>query len=395
MPYVVDISGRGPSTATLARRGVVACAVLSLLVAVLLMQYRGAFRSTFDATVRLASLGDGLSPGADVKMRGALVGSVDEVHIDPTDVRGDGVTMHEVRLGLRPEMAADIPAGVTARVVPTNIFGAPSVELLDPAGSDAGSRLARGAVIPENTSEQTRQLQTALNRLTTVLRALRPAELNIALTNLAQGLQGRGTLIGSMTGRLDHYLSTLNGHTDDFTADVGLLGSELQALADSAPALLDTVDNLVVTSQTLSDQEKQLADTLTGTRLMADDTDHFVSKASDRFAKVFHDGRDVAGVLGPQHDLVARSLGSLGQASQLLRHIFDPAVPTPIQVTFASTPFEPYSSRDCPRYQGLAGPNCGGPVGDASPVLPNGVPLPGGAAMPTTPGASSLPKVGR
>ncbi|HEY9413713.1 MAG TPA: MCE family protein [Pseudonocardia sp.] len=373
MPYVVDITGRGPSTATLARRGVLACAVMAVLVAVLLMQYRGAFRNTFDATVRLAGLGDGLAAGADVKMRGALVGSVDEVRIDPGS---DGVTMHEVRVGLRPEMAAGIPAGVTARVVPTNIFGSPSVELVDPSGPDVGSRLARDAVIPENTSAQTRQLQTALNRLTTVLRALRPAELNVALTNLAQGLQGRGALIGSETGRLDRYLSTLNDHTADFTADVGLLGTELQALADAAPELLDTVDNLVVTSRTLADQQDQLADTLTGTRLMAEDTDHFLDKASDRFARVLNDGRDIAGVLRPQRELIARSLASFGQAAGILRHTFDPKVPASAQLLFASTPFQPYTARDCPRYPGLSGPNCGAPTGSVSPVLPDGVTLP-------------------
>jgi len=61
-----------------------------------------------------------------------------------------------------------------------------------------------------------------------------PAQLNVALTNISQGLPGRGAKIGSIVGRLDPYLTTLNGHTDDFSADLALLGTDLQGVADAA-----------------------------------------------------------------------------------------------------------------------------------------------------------------
>jgi hypothetical protein len=50
VPYVADVSGRGPSTATLARRGVVALGLVVVVVAALLMKYNGDFRSVFPAS---------------------------------------------------------------------------------------------------------------------------------------------------------------------------------------------------------------------------------------------------------------------------------------------------------------------------------------------------------
>jgi len=104
--------------------------------------------------------------------------------------------LHEITLQLKPALAAGIPAGVTARVVPTNVFGAPSGGAARPDHPDR-RRAGQGRVIRGDTSEATLQLQTVMSQLNKVLRAVHPAELNVALTNISQGLQGRGAKIGS------------------------------------------------------------------------------------------------------------------------------------------------------------------------------------------------------
>ena len=402
MPYVVDVTGRGPATATLARRGVIALALLAALVTVLLLQYRGAFRGTFPVRANVADVGDGVTEGADVKLRGVLVGSVRAVHPSP---RPGELPSHDLDLDLQPAMAAGIPSGVTARVVPTNVFGAPSLELLDPPGYTGapGTRyLTRGEVIPGDSSAGTLQLQTVLNQFDRLLLASHPAELNVALTNLSQALQGRGAKLGSLLSRGDRYLTALNGHTDDFTADLRLLDTTVAGLANTAPELLDTVQNAVVTAKTVVDKREQLARVLSGAIDTTRDADDFVSDNSSRIITLLGDGADVTRTLAGESRFIPISLTSIGQGTRALATTLERPNGN-LNLSILLTPFRPYTAADCPRYPGLAGPNCGnkvpptGPPPIPGPSLPGSAP-PGAPALPKPPGSPappSLPGLGR
>jgi virulence factor Mce-like protein len=336
-----------------------------------------------------------------VKLRGALVGAVSAVGVAPADAPG-GLPLHEITLQLKPVLAAGIPAGVTARVVPTNVFGAPSVELLDPT-TPTDATLAPNGVIRGDTSEATLQLQTVMSQLNKVLRAVHPAELNVALTNISQGLQGRGAKIGSIIGRLDPYLTTLNGHTDDFSADLQLLGTDLQGLADAAPALLDTVDSAVVTTKTIVDKRDDLVHTLTEGTDTADELHGFLSDYDDRIIRVVRDGSDIARVLAPQRDVITHSLISLARGAGQLGPALNPKTSGALNLKFVLLPFKPYTADDCPRYPGLNGPNCGDkvpPPGALPPSFPfyQGIPPPppllphtGKDGAPESGGPDSLP----
>src|SRR5437660_5381273 len=201
MPLPVDLTGRGPSTRSLAVRGVAALLAVAIAVTLLLLQYNGAFEDSFRATAMVSSVGDGLPIGSDVKHRGVLVGRVGEVHVQPTP---QGVR-HVIRLDLKPQYVPGIPRSVKARIVPTNIFGAPSVDLV-PTGQDA-TPIARDATILGDDSTEALQLQTALTKLRDVLTAVQPAKLNAALTSIASALDGRGKQIGDLIGRLDDYVT--------------------------------------------------------------------------------------------------------------------------------------------------------------------------------------------
>jgi phospholipid/cholesterol/gamma-HCH transport system substrate-binding protein len=397
VPFVVDPTGRGEATAVLARRGVLALLLVVATVALLLMQYGGVFRSVFPVTALVNDVGDGLAPGADVKLRGALVGSVSAVGVRPTV---DGQTLHEIVLQLRPDMAAAIPAGVTARVVPTNAFGSPSVELLD-AAFPTGSTLARDAVIRGDESLATLRLQTVMSQLNKVMRAVHPAQLNVALTNIAQGLQGRGAKIGSIVSRLDPYLMTLNGHGGDFSADLQLLATDLQGLADAAPALLDTVDSAVVTTKTIVDTQRKLAEALSGSIDATGDLHGFLADNDVRIIRLVRDGSGIAGTLAPQRELITRSLIRLGQSTLALERALDPrAGGVAVDLKISLIPFAPYTAADCPRYPGLNGPRCDGKVAPLA-ALPRsfpfyqGVPPPPPVLSKGNPDRGSPPSGGR
>ncbi|WP_028937083.1 MCE family protein [Pseudonocardia spinosispora] len=357
MPFVVDATGRGEPLGALARRGAIALVLVIAVVAALLMQYKGVFRSVVPVTAMVASVGDGVQTGADVKLRGVLVGTVSDVRV-AKDAQGH--TAHAIDLALRPDKAAGIPANVTARVIPTNIFGAPSVELLDQP-QPTTRVLASGATIPGDTSAQTLQLQTVLSQLNQLLRSAHPAELNVALTNISQAIQGRGPQVNSIISRLDNYLTTINAHSDDLSANIKLLGTSLQGLADASPALLDTVDNAVVTSRTIVEKRQQLADSLVGGADVTHDLDGFVREHSDELNTVFDNFSPITAILAAENGKgITRALDQLGVGTGLLAGALQQNEANGLALQIGLTPFSTYTSADCPRYPGLSGPNCGG-----------------------------------
>lgn len=131
-------------------RGLAFLGVLLLLGALAVAQYAGAFRSGVSVTLKVDRVGTQLDPKADVKVRGLIVGSVTAVHTD-----GDGAT---VQLSLDPKLVDQIPADVTARLLPKTLFGQKYVSLV-PGSSPR--RIAAGDVIGEDRSRSAVEVEQA------------------------------------------------------------------------------------------------------------------------------------------------------------------------------------------------------------------------------------------
>lgn len=355
MSSFVDPSGRGAKAPTLALRGVIYAAALLLGAGLLLAESQGAFADNFPATALVSDVGDGLPVGSDVKLRGVLVGRVAKVDSVPGQAR------HTVQLDIKPEHAAGIPASVKARIIPTNIFGAPSVDLVPEEGDVRP--LAEGAVIPADTSSETVKMQTALDKLHDVLRAVQPAKLNSALYNISHALNGQGAQIGDTIARLDEYLSALNPHADTFGENLTALSDALEGLQKSAPALLDTVDSVLPTTKTLVEKENQLVSMLAGGARTSDTWSGFLDDNGDRVITVLRTTRPMLETMSRQREQIPESFRALGRGVRALGGVFDTKTgQARLNLSFVLTPYSPYTAADCPRYGDHAGPNCGGPM---------------------------------
>ncbi|HEY1969551.1 MAG TPA: MCE family protein [Pseudonocardia sp.] len=384
----VDPSGRGDRPSVLAVRGVVAVLVISVVVALLLVQYRGGFRDVVRVTAVLDDIGDGVNAGADVKLRGVLVGQVSALELQP-GAGPHGLPTHAVTLEMRPKQVGPIPASVTARVVPTNVFGAPSIELLAPEGSASAPRLRPDQVIHQDRSRGTLQLQTVLNQTRALLRVVQPAKLSVVLGNISQALDGRGATLASLLDQGDAYLTALNGHAGEFTATLTALGAGLEGLKRNAPALLDTVDNVVVTSQTIVAKRERLAAALTGADHTVQDLLPYWRRYDTRFVNDMHDGAGLVATIAQSPMPLAESLSGLGAGAAMLANSLGPG--HPLELGFNLLPFAPYTAKDCPRY---ASPKL--PGGDhPAMVAPNcGKPVPSEVGLPTIPNLPGLRAVG-
>src|SRR5690242_12448002 len=118
----------------------VAVAVAGLLVfggaaAYLGLSYLGVVSRDVRVEATLPDLGDALGPGAKVRYHGIIVGRVVSV-----DRGSDG---YRAEILVQKQHAETIPAGATARVLPSTLFGSEYVELLG-RGVSAGRHLESG-----------------------------------------------------------------------------------------------------------------------------------------------------------------------------------------------------------------------------------------------------------
>jgi hypothetical protein len=126
-----DQGARALSARALRIRGLIAAVILGVAGTLLYQMGTGGFADTFRLTVLADTLGEGLTPGAEVKFRGLTIGSVESL-------QSVGYNKQKITLKLEPRQAAALTADTTANFMSSNTFGLAAVELVS---SGAGPRL--------------------------------------------------------------------------------------------------------------------------------------------------------------------------------------------------------------------------------------------------------------
>ncbi len=126
-----DQGARAPSSRSLRIRGLIAAVVLGVAGVALYQLGSGDYDDTFKLTVVAEVIGEGLTPGAEVKFRGLTIGSV-------KTLQTVGYNKQKITLELEPRQAKALAADTTASFVSSNTFGLAAVDLVS---SGAGVRL--------------------------------------------------------------------------------------------------------------------------------------------------------------------------------------------------------------------------------------------------------------
>ncbi|WP_083149346.1 MlaD family protein [Mycolicibacterium moriokaense] len=130
-PLSANQGVRALSSRSLRIRGLIAAVILGVAGTVLYQMGTGGFANTFKLTVLADTLGEGLTPGAEVKFRGLTIGSVESLQTV-------GYNKQKITLELEPRQAAVLTADTTANFMSSNTFGLAAVELVS---SGTGPRL--------------------------------------------------------------------------------------------------------------------------------------------------------------------------------------------------------------------------------------------------------------
>jgi phospholipid/cholesterol/gamma-HCH transport system substrate-binding protein len=246
-------------------QGVAFLAVVALLLGFTIAIYNKSlpWQSADKVTLMADRIGNQLVVPADVKLDGILVGRVSGVHVS-----GDQAVM---TLQIDKSKIKQIPADVEARILPKTLFGEKFVELVIPQGDHGNSPLRPGGVIQQDHSKTAIELQTVFNDLVPLLRAFKPAELSIALSNLADALRNRGNALGHNLELVNTYFTRFNTDLPNFNHDISAFADLASNYADATPDLMTTLRNFTVNAKTMTVKKDQFAQFLIGTQGFAEE----------------------------------------------------------------------------------------------------------------------------
>jgi len=333
-----------------ARRGLVAVVAAALVLTVVWLKSSGAVGGPDHVEAQVADAGGSLGSGADVKVRGVIVGKVDGVTRGPQG----GV---RIRIAVSGDRLGQVPANVVARILPATVFGTSYVDLVTP-GAPSHVALRSGAVIPADTRQGTLELQQALDDIDSLVKALGPADLASAIGSVAQALDGRGARLGDTIDLADQYLGRLNPKMPQVREDVRKLADNLELVAQVAPDLLAATHDALSTARTVVAERAAIATVLLGATALTTQADAFLRgqqsglitfiQNSALLLDVVHANRQ-AGISGA----IATNTMVAAKLATVMQHGFVNTV-----TTFLLDVPPYYTAADCPRFGPARGDNC-------------------------------------
>jgi virulence factor Mce-like protein len=334
-------------------QGIAFLIVLALLLGLSVATYQKAFTEVARVTLETDTAGNQLQEASDVKVRGVIVGDVREVAASQ-----DGAT---IELAIFPEYLEQIPADVTARLLPKTLFGERFVSLELP-DRPAQQRLADGDVIGQDRSENAIELQQVIDDTLPLLQAVEPQDLSYTLGAVAQALRGRGDRLGANLAATGEYFGEINTVMPELQADISGLADFADTYEGAADDLLAVLDNLAITNATIVDQAEQLRRTFTVGATSADTMAGFLETNERNLISLAETSRPVLGLFAEYSPIYPCLLEGLARSVPRIGETFgadgDPALNLNIQ--FSVPPRNPYMPGDQPAYLDQSGPDCRG-----------------------------------
>ncbi|HWG94654.1 MAG TPA: MCE family protein [Mycobacteriales bacterium] len=332
--------------------GVAFLAVLAGLIGLSIAFYNKVFTPVVEVVLEADRLGNQLTPPADVKVNGVIVGEAREVEATPEGAR--------ITLALEPEAADRIPTNVQARLLPKTLFGEKYVELVLPE-DPAGQTLAAGDVIPQDRSETAREFGTALDNLLPLLDTLEPQALSTTLNNVSEALRGRGDRLGSNLVLARDFFAEFNPELPRLQRNLSGTADFADTLTAATPDILALLEDLSVVNTNLVRDEAALDRFLRASTGVSQTLEEFVRENEQRFVALAREGRaplELFETYAPSYPCLAQGLAEsdlfIGDSFGRLQ----PGLHITLEFTSDQGGYQPLE--DEPAYLHDRGPDCFG-----------------------------------
>ncbi|MFE4673668.1 MCE family protein [Streptomyces sp. NPDC056723] len=339
---------------TLRRRlaGVVFLIVPALLIWLAVAVYNKDFTDSDQVVVETGNVGNEMHLGAEVKLRGVVLGEVRGI-----DATADGARL---TLALEPGALDNVPDDVRAQMLPTTLFGERYVALVPPA-SPSTRMLPAGAVIPQDRSANAIELQQVLDHVLPMLTAIQPQKLSATLSAVSQALQGRGDRIGDTLTQLGAHLRKFNPNLPTLNEDLKQLVKVSHVYADAAPGIIDALTDFTTTSGTIAEKESELAGIYGATTRTAEDLDAFLRANQDNIIRLSATSRPTLQLLAEYAPSFPCTLRTLAEFVPRMDKVLGKGTDQHgihVDVTTVPSHGSYVAGRDTPAYTSGGGPPC-------------------------------------
>ena len=238
--------------------GGVACALFIAAIAVTWVFLKGGFQSGVPVRAIFSDRGAGqqLPIGGDVKVRGVLVGVIQDISLNDDGTASVHLLLHEEN---------EFPADSAAEIRSKTVFGQKWVELIPPEDPASDEVLVADSVIPDEKTREPLELETALQLGHELLSEIPLEDLSTVLKSLADGFAGsegdarasidKGLValraINSRSDELDlglrqlrEFSQWLNENDDNLVSFMASLDSANRALVGAAPEFEASMDSV-------------------------------------------------------------------------------------------------------------------------------------------------------
>ncbi|WP_037856005.1 MCE family protein [Streptomyces sp. NRRL S-340] len=332
--------------------GVVFLVVPALLVWLSVAVYDKQFTDSDPVVVETGSVGNEMHLGAEVKLRGVVVGEVRSIQAIDHGAR--------LTLALRPGALARIPSDVRAQMLPTTLFGARFVALVPPP-HPSGTPLAAGARIPQDRSANAVELQQVLDNVLPMLTAVQPQKLSATLSAVSRALEGRGAKLGDTLTELDAHLRRFNPELPALNRDLKELVKVSQVYADAAPDIVTALTDFTTTTGTLAEKDGELAGTLGATTRTAEDLTSFLRQNKDNIIRLGATSKPTLRLLSEYSSSFPCTLRTLAEFVPRMDKALGKGTDRPglhVDVTTVPSRGAYVPGRDTPSYDASGGPHC-------------------------------------
>ncbi|BBX10755.1 MCE family protein [Mycolicibacterium aichiense] len=225
--------------------------LLTIIVVLVYMQFRGGFTPKTELTLISQRAGLVMDPGSKVTYNGVEIGRVTGVDA----VERDGTTKAKLSLNVNPKYVALIPANAIAEVKASTVFGNKYVSFRSPP-DPSKQRISSGDVI--DVSHVTTEFNTLFETLTSISEKVDPVKLNLTLSAAAEALNGLGTKFGQSIVNGNAVLDDVNPQMPQIRTNIRQLSNLADVYIKASPQFWDSLDHAVTTASTLNAQQRDL-----------------------------------------------------------------------------------------------------------------------------------------
>ncbi len=236
--------------------GIALLVVGALILVLVYGQFRGDFTPKTKLTMVASRAGLVMDPGSKVTYNGVEIGRVGTI----SEIVRDGKPAAKFTLNVYPKYLPLIPANVNADIKATTVFGGKYVSLTTPRDAQ-GNITAQGHLTPQTVIDArsvTTEINTLFQTITSISEKVDPVKLNLTLSAAAQSLAGLGEKFGQSIVNANVILDDVNPQMPQARRDIQQLAALGDTYANASPDLFDFLNNAVITSRTINQQQKDL-----------------------------------------------------------------------------------------------------------------------------------------